>query len=172
MVDLTSRNWVGLGIFPVFGRICLISIRFLNRIFGIGFAGTAINVREEIPEAADGRADTSEEAKEAELEAAKKDAKELRAGFDIENQKYNTKKVKRTKTAKGVKKSTQIKLTGLNIFSSAKLKTEAPNQTNLKAGKRAEAARQAEKDLQKQKEEQAAKVTADLAEQQMEEKVR
>lgn len=41
--------------------------------------------------------------KEAELEAAKKDAKELRAGFDIENQKYNTKKVKRTKTAKGVK---------------------------------------------------------------------
>ena len=91
---------------------------------------------------------------------------------DIENQKYNTKKVKRTKTAKGVKKSTQIKLTGLNIFSSAKLKTEAPNQTNLKAGKRAEAARQAEKDLQKQKEEQAAKVTADLAAQQMEEKVR
>jgi hypothetical protein len=82
------------------------------------FARTAINVREEIPEAADGRADTSEEAKEAELEAAKKDAKELRAGFDIENQKYNTKKVKRTKTAKGVKKSTQIKLTGLNIFSS------------------------------------------------------
>ena len=68
------------------------------------FARTAINVREEIPEAADGRADTSEEAKEAELEAAKKDAKELRAGFDIENQKYNTKKVKRTKTAKGVKK--------------------------------------------------------------------
>ena len=136
------------------------------------FARTAINVREEIPEAADGRADTSEEAKEAELEAAKKDAKELRAGFDIENQKYNTKKVKRTKTAKGVKKSTQIKLTGLNIFSSAKLKTEAPNQTNLKAGKRAEAARQAEKDLQKQKEEQAAKVTADLAAQQMEEKVR
>ena len=127
------------------------------------FARTAINVREEIPEAADGRADTSEEAKEAELEAAKKDAKELRAGFDIENQKYNTKKVKRTKTTKGVKKSTQIKLTGLNIFSSAKLKTEAPNQTNLKAGKRAEAARQAEKDLQKQKEEQAAKVTADLA---------
>ena len=121
------------------------------------FARTAINVREEIPEAADGRADTSEEAKEAELEAAKKDAKELRAGFDIENQKYNTKKVKRTKTTKGVKKSTQIKLTGLNIFSSAKLKTEAPNQTNLKAGKRAEAARQAEKDLQKQKEEQAAK---------------
>ena len=113
------------------------------------FARTAINVREEIPEAADGRADTSEEAKEAELEAAKKDAKELRAGFDIENQKYNTKKVKRTKKAKGVKKSTQIKLTGLNIFSSAKLKTEAPNQTNLKAGKRAEAARQAEKDLQK-----------------------
>lgn len=55
------------------------------------FARTAINVREEIPEAADGRADTSEEAKEAELEAAKKDAKELRAGFDIENQKYNTK---------------------------------------------------------------------------------
>lgn len=47
------------------------------------FARTAINVREEIPEAADGRADTSEEAKEAELEAAKKDAKELRAGFDI-----------------------------------------------------------------------------------------
>ena len=136
------------------------------------FARTAINVREEIPEAADGRADTSEEAKEAELEAAKKDAKELRAGFDIENQKYNTKKVKRTKTAKGVKKSTQIKLTGLNIFSSAKLKTEASNQTNLKAGKRAEAARQAEKDLQKQKEEQAAKVTADLAAQQMEEKVR
>ena len=136
------------------------------------FARTAINIREEIPEAADGRADTSEEAKEAELEAAKKDAKELRAGFDIENQKYNTKKVKRTKTAKGVKKSTQIKLTGLNIFSSAKLKTEAPNQTNLKAGKRAEAARQAEKDLQKQKEEQAAKVTADLAAQQMEEKVR
>ena len=136
------------------------------------FARTAINVREEIPEAADGRADTSEEAKEAELEAAKKDAKELRTGFDIENQKYNTKKVKRTKTAKGVKKSTQIKLTGLNIFSSAKLKTEAPNQTNLKAGKRAEAARQAEKDLQKQKEEQAAKVTADLAAQQMEEKVR
>ena len=136
------------------------------------FARTAINVREEIPEAADGRADTSEEAKEAELEAAKKDAKELRAGFDIENQKYNTKKVKRTKTTKGVKKSTQIKLTGLNIFSSAKLKTEAPNQTNLKAGKRAEAARQAEKDLQKQKEEQAAKVTADLAAQQMEEKVR
>lgn len=136
------------------------------------FARTAINVREEIPEAADGRADTSEEAKEAELEAAKKDAKELRAGFDIENQKYNTKKVKRTKTAKGVKKSTQIKLTGLNIFSSAKLKTEAPNQSNLKAGKRAEAARQAEKDLQKQKEEQAAKVTADLAAQQMEEKVR
>ena len=136
------------------------------------FARTAINVREEIPEAADGRADTSEEAKEAELEAAKKDAKELRAGFDIENQKYNTKKVKRTKTAKGVKKSAQIKLTGLNIFSSAKLKTEAPNQTNLKAGKRAEAARQAEKDLQKQKEEQAAKVTADLAAQQMEEKVR
>ena len=136
------------------------------------FARTAINVREEIPEAADGRADTSEEAKEAELEAAKKDAKELRAGFDIENQKYNTKKVKRTKTAKGVKKSTQIKLTGLNIFSSAKLKTKAPNQTNLKAGKRAEAARQAEKDLQKQKEEQAAKVTADLAAQQMEEKVR
>lgn len=80
--------------------------------------------------------------------------------------------MKRTKTAKGVKKSTQIKLTGLNIFSSAKLKTEAPNQTNLKAGKRAEAARQAEKDLQKQKEEQAAKVTADLAAQQMEEKVR
>ena len=39
MVDLTSRNWVGLCIFPVFGRICLISIRFLNRIFGIGFAG-------------------------------------------------------------------------------------------------------------------------------------
>lgn len=105
------------------------------------FARTAINVREEIPEAADGRADTSEEAKEAELEAAKKDAKELRAGFDIENQKYNTKKVKRTKTTKGVKKSTQIKLTGLNIFSSAKLKTEASNQTNLKAGKRAEAAR-------------------------------
>lgn len=136
------------------------------------FARTAINVREEIPEAADGRADTSEEAKEAELEAAKKDAKELRTGFDIENQKYNTKKVKRTKTTKGVKKSTQIKLTGLNIFSSAKLKTEAPNQTNLKAGKRAEAARQAEKDLQKQKEEQAAKVTADLAAQQMEEKVR
>ena len=136
------------------------------------FARTAINVREEIPKVADGRADTSEEAKEAELEAAKKDAKELRAGFDIENQKYNTKKVKRTKTAKGVKKSTQIKLTGLNIFSSAKLKTEAPNQTNLKAGKRAEAARQAEKDLQKQKEEQAAKVTADLAAQQMEEKVR
>lgn len=136
------------------------------------FARTAINVREEIPEAADGRADTSEEAKEAELEAAKKDAKELRAGFDIENQKYNTKKVKRTKTTKGVKKSTQIKLTGLNIFSSAKLKTEASNQTNLKAGKRAEAARQAEKDLQKQKEEQAAKVTADLAAQQMEEKVR
>ena len=136
------------------------------------FARTAINVREEIPEAADGRADTSEEAKEAELEAAKKDAKELRAGFDIENQKYNTKKVKRTKTAKGVKKSAQIKLTGLNIFSSAKLKTEAPNQTNLKAGKRAETARQAEKDLQKQKEEQAAKVTADLAAQQMEEKVR
>ena len=131
------------------------------------FARTAINVREEIPEAADGRADTSEEAKEAELEAAKKDAKELRAGFDIENQKYNTKKVKRTKTTKGVKKSTQIKLTGLNIFSSAKLKTEAPNQTNLKAGKRAEAARQAEKDLQKQKEEQAAKVTADLAAQQI-----
>ena len=96
------------------------------------FARTAINVREEIPEAADGRADTSEEAKEAELEAAKKDAKELRAGFDIENQKYNTKKVKRTKTTKGVKKSTQIKLTGLNIFSSAKLKTEASNQTNLK----------------------------------------
>ena len=31
------------------------------------FARTAINVREEIPEAADGRADTSEEAKEAEL---------------------------------------------------------------------------------------------------------
>ena len=29
------------------------------------FARTAINVREEIPEAADGRADTSEEAKEA-----------------------------------------------------------------------------------------------------------
>ena len=136
------------------------------------FARTAINVREEIPEAADGRADTSEEAKEAELEAAKKDAKELRAGFDIENQKYNTKKVKRTKMAKGVKKSAQIKLTGLNIFSSAKLKTEAPNQTNLKAGKRAETARQAEKDLQKQKEEQAAKVTADLAAQQMEEKVR
>lgn len=103
---------------------------------------------------------------------AKKDAKELRAGFDIENQKYNTKKVKRTKTAKGVKKSAQIKLTGLNIFSSAKLKTEAPNQTNLKAGKRAETARQAEKDLQKQKEEKAAKVTADLAAQQMEEKVR
>ena len=74
------------------------------------FARTAINVREEIPEAADGRADTSEEAKKAELEAAKKDAKELRAGFDIENQKYNTKKVKRTKTTKGVKKSTQIKL--------------------------------------------------------------
>lgn len=136
------------------------------------FARTAINVREEIPEAADGRADTSEEAKEAELEAAKKDAKELKAGFDIENQKYNTKKVKRTKTEKGVKKSAQIKLTGLNIFSSAKLKTEAPNQTNLKAGKRAEAARQAEKDLQKQKEEQAAKVTADLAAQQMKEKVR
>ena len=136
------------------------------------FARIAINIREEIPEAADGSADTSEEAKEAELEAAKKDAKELRAGFDIENQKYNTKKVKRTKTAKGVKKSTQIKLTGLNIFSSAKLKTEVPNQTNLKAGKRAEAARQAEKDLQKQKEEQAAKVTADLAAQQMEEKVR
>lgn len=136
------------------------------------FARTAINVREEIPEAADGRADTSEEAKEAELEAAKKDAKELRAGFDKENQKYNTKKVKRTKTAKGVKKSTQIKLTGLNIFSSAKLKAEAPNQTNLKAGKRAETARQAEKDLQKQKEEQAAKVAADLAAQQMEEKVR
>lgn len=67
------------------------------------FARTAINVREEIPEVADGRADTSEEAKEAELEAAKKDAKELRAGFDIENQKYNTKKVKRTKTTKGVK---------------------------------------------------------------------
>ena len=133
------------------------------------FARTAINIREEIPEAADGRADTSEE---AELEAAKKDAKELKAGFDIENQKYNTKKVKRTKTAKSIKKSTQIKLTGLNIFSSAKLKTEAPNQTNLKAGKRAEAARQAEKDLQKQKEEQAAKVTADLAAQQMEEKVR
>lgn len=39
MVDLTSRNWVGLCIFPVFGRICLISIRCLNRIFGIGFAG-------------------------------------------------------------------------------------------------------------------------------------
>ena len=39
MVNLTSRNWVGLCIFPVFGRICLISIRFLNRIFGIGFAG-------------------------------------------------------------------------------------------------------------------------------------
>ena len=136
------------------------------------FARTAINIREEIPEAADGRADTSEEAKEAELEAAKKDAKELKAGFDVENQKYNTKKVKRTKTAKGAKKSKQIKLTGLNIFSSAKLKTEAPNQTNLKAGKRAEAARQAEKDLQKQKEEQAAKVTADLAAQQMEEKVR
>ena len=136
------------------------------------FARTAINIREEIPEAADGRADTSEEAKEAELEAAKKDAKELKAGFDIENQKYNTKKVKRTKTAKSIKKSTQIKLTRLNIFSSAKLKTEAPNQTNLKAGKRAEAARQAEKDLQKQKEEQAAKVTADLAAQQMEEKVR
>ena len=136
------------------------------------FARTAINVREEIPEDADGRADASEEAKEAELEAAKKDAKELRAGFDIENQKYNTKKVKRTKTAKGVKKSAQIKLTGLNIFSSAKLKTEAPNQTNLKARKRAEAARQAEKDLQKQKEEKAAKVTADLAAQQMEEKVR
>ena len=136
------------------------------------FARTAINIREEIPEAADGRADTSEEAKKAELEAAKKDAKELKAGFDIENQKYNTKKVKRTKTAKSIKKSTQIKLTGLNIFSSAKLKTEAPNQTNLKAGKRAEAARQAEKDLQKQKEEQAAKVTADLAAQQMEEKVR
>ena len=86
------------------------------------FARTAINIREEIPEAADGRADISEEAKEAELEAAKKDAKELRAGFDIENQKYNTKKVKRTKTAKGVKKSAQIKLTGLNIFSSAKIK--------------------------------------------------
>ena len=136
------------------------------------FARTAINIREEIPEDADGRADTSEEAKEAELEAAKKDAKELKAGFDIENQKYNTKKVKRTKTAKSIKKSTQIKLNGLNIFSSAKLKTEAPNQTNLKAGKRAEAARQAEKDLQKQKEEQAAKVTADLAAQQMEEKVR
>lgn len=110
--------------------------------------------------------------KKQSLKQAKKDAKELRAGFDIENQKYNTKKVKRTKTTKGVKKSTQIKLTGLNIFSSAKLKTEAPNQTNLKAGKRAEAARQAEKDLQKQKEEQAAKVTADLAAQQMEEKVR
>lgn len=78
--------------------------------------------------------------------------------------------MKRTKTAKGVKKSTQIKLTGLNIFSSAKLKAEAPNQTNLKAGKRAETARQAEKDLQKQKEEQAAKVTADLAAQKMEEK--
>ena len=42
------------------------------------FARTAINVREEIPEAADGRADTSEEAKEAELEVAKKDAKELK----------------------------------------------------------------------------------------------
>ena len=136
------------------------------------FARTAINIREEIPIDAAGRADTSEEAKEAELEAAKKDAKELKAGFDIENQKYNTKKVKRTKTAKSIKKSTQIKLNGLNIFSSAKLKTEAPNQTNLKAGKRAEAARQAEKDLQKQKEEQAAKVTADLAAQQMEEKVR
>ena len=80
------------------------------------FARTAINIREDIPEAADGRADTSEEAKEAELEAAKKDAKELKAGFDIENQKYNTKKVKRTKTAKSIKKSTQIKLTGLNIF--------------------------------------------------------
>ena len=36
------------------------------------FARTAINIREEIPEDADGRADTSEEAKEAELEAAKK----------------------------------------------------------------------------------------------------
>ena len=69
------------------------------------FARTAINVREKIPEAADGRADASEEAKEAELEAAKKDAKELRAGFDKENQKYNTKKVKRTKTAKGCKKN-------------------------------------------------------------------
>lgn len=80
------------------------------------FARTAINIREEIPEDADGRADTSEEAKEAELEAAKKDAKELKAGFDIENQKYNTKKVKRTKTAKSIKKSTQIKLNGLNIF--------------------------------------------------------
>ena len=136
------------------------------------FARTAINVREEIPEAADGRADTSKEAKEAELEAAKKDAKELKAGFDVENQKYNTKKVKRTKTVKSKKKSTQIKLTELNIFSSAKLKTEAPNQTNLKAEKRAEAARQAQKDLQKQKEEQAKKVTADLAAQQMEEKVR
>ena len=54
-------------------------------------------------------------AKEAELKAAKKDAKELRAGFDIENQKYNTKKVKRTKRQR-CKKSTQIKLTGLNIF--------------------------------------------------------
>lgn len=39
------------------------------------FARTAINIREEIPEDADGRADTSEEAKEAELEAAKKDEK-------------------------------------------------------------------------------------------------
>ena len=39
-----------------------------------------------------GRADTSEEAKEAELEAAKKDAKELRAGFDKENQKYKHEK--------------------------------------------------------------------------------
>ena len=136
------------------------------------FAKTAINVREEIPGTADDRTDTSEEAKEAELEAAKKDAKELKAGFDVENQKYNTKKVKRTKTAKSIKKSTQIKLTGLDIFSSAKLKTEAPNQTNLKAEKRAEAARQAKKDLQKQKEKQAAKVAADLAAQQMEEKVR
>lgn len=136
------------------------------------FAKTAINVREAIPEAEDGKAATSEKAKEAELEAAKKDAKELKAGFDTENQKYNTKKVTKPKTTKVTKKSTKIKLTGLNIFSSVKLNTEAPNQRNLKVEKRAEAARQAEKDLQKQKEEEAAKVTADLTAQQMEEKVR
>ena len=100
------------------------------------FARTAINVREEIPEAADGRADTSEEAKEAELEAAKKDAKELRTGFDIENQKYNTKKVKRTKTAKGVKKSTQIKLTGLNIFFISEIKNRGAESDQSESWKK------------------------------------
>ena len=138
------------------------------------FARTAINVREAIPEDTEGGADLSEKAKEASLEAAKKDARELKAEFDAENQKYNTntKETKNTKTAKVTTKPSKIKMTGLNIFSSGRLNTEAPNQKNLKAEKRAEAARQAEKDLQKQKEEQAAKVAADLAAQQMEEKVR